>query len=447
MQIDKKTLKNLFLVAAGCILVWWLISDTARVGAFFAWGWRLISPFVAGGCIAFIFNVPMRAVERQLTEVKSAGARRALAIWITLVLLVLIVAFVVLLLIPQVEMTIESLVATLPKFFGQAVDKIMLFLDENPEIEEWVSEHINLQQFEQELTKLENIDWPAALQKIASFAGNSVSTIVGSAFSAIGNVTSALINAFLSIAFAFYSLSRKEILARQGRRLLYSVLPEKFSDEVIRVLRLTNSTFSNFISGQCLEACILGCLFAVAMLIFDMPYIPLVSVIITVTALVPIVGAFIGCIVGAFFILVDSPMQAVWFVVMFLVIQQLEGNLIYPRVVGTSIGLPGMWVLAALTVGSELAGVGGMLVMIPLTSVLYALLREFTQKRVAEREIDPDKLRDHPPELKSGFKEKREKKQKERLLKKMQELAEKHHIPHPHLKKEETSEKTEETAE
>lgn len=442
MQIDKKTIKNLFFLVIGGILAWWLVSDTARVGAFFSWGWRLISPFVVGAAIAFIFNVPMRAVEKWLKHVKKPGLRRTFAILVTLMLVLLVIAAVVLLVIPQIRMTVDSLVATLPGFFAGVVDKVILLLEEHPEIEQWAIDHLNMQQLEQELTKLDNFDWTGLIQKIASFAGNGVSTLLGGAFNAIGSVTTGLMNAFVSVAFAVYSLARKEILARQGRRLLYSFLPEKFCDEAIRVLRLTNVTFSNFISGQCLEACILGGMFAVSMLIFDMPYIPLVSVVIAITALVPIVGAFIGCFIGAFFILVDNPMQAVWFVVMFLVLQQIEGNLIYPKVVGTSIGLPGMWVLAALTVGGELAGIAGMMIMIPLVSVVYSLLREFTVKRIDERKIDPDKLRDQPIVLKSGFKEKREKRKAQRLLKKMEELADKHHIPHPHLKKVETEETT-----
>ena len=155
------------------------------------------------------------------------------------------------------------------------------------------------------------------------------------------------------------------------------------------------------------------------MAIFRMPYIPLVSVTIAVMALIPIIGAFVGCFVGAFFIMVQDPILAFWFVIMFLILQQIEGNMIYPRVVGTSIGLPGMWVLVAVAVGGDLMGIGGMLLMIPLTSVLYALAREFTNKRIAERGIDGDKLRDHPPELKSGFKEKRQRSREKRLLKRL----------------------------
>ena len=186
---------------------------------------------------------------------------------------------------------------------------------------------------------------------------------------------------------------------------------------------MTNATFSRFLSGQCLEALILGCMFAIAMAIFRMPYIPLVSVVIAVTALVPIVGAFVGCVVGAFLILVQDPMQAVWFVVMFLVLQQIEGNLIYPRVVGSSIGLPGMWVLVAVGVGGDLMGVGGMLLMIPLTSVLYALMKEITEKRLAARGISKEKLQYYPPEISSRFKEKRQERKSKRFSRKQEAQA------------------------
>lgn len=431
MQIEKKTLRNLFLCVLGCIVLYWILRDTERARLFIGRIWDIISPFVVGAAIAFVFNVPMRAVERQLKGFNSPGFRRTVAIILTLVLMVLVIAFVVELLVPQITLTVESLVARLPDFIKRESANIRTFLDDNPQVEEWILER----------TQMENIEWSTVVKRIVDFAGDSLSTIVEGAVSAIGGLTSAIgtltsgiVNAFVSIAFAFYALARKEILARQGRRLLYSLLPEQVADETIRVLRLTNSTFSNFISGQCLEALILGCLFAVTMAICGMPYIPLVSVIIAITALIPLVGAFVGCILGTVFILVESPILALYFVIMFLVIQQIEGNLIYPRVVGTSIGLPGMWVLAALTVGGELMGVGGMLVMIPLASVLYTLLGEFTEKQVKARNIDPDKLRDHPPELKSKFKEKREKKREQRLLKKMKELAEKgaDHIMHKH---------------
>ena len=414
MKIDKSVLKKLFVLAAGCILFAWLVLDTARATTMFRTVWGLFSPFVVGAGIAFVFNVPMRAIERQLADIRKAGFRRVLSIVLTILCLVLIIMFVFELLIPQIRLTVESLSQTIPVFVEGLAAKLVVMLQDHPEMRAWIQETLNL----------ESLDWSSILTEALGFISNQMSTVMGGAVSVIGSVTGAIINMVVSIAFAIYCLARKEILARQGRRLLYSLVSEKHADEVIRVLRLTNSTFSNFISGQCLEACILGCLFAVAMAIFKMPYISLVSVVIAVTALIPVVGAFVGCILGAFFILVNNPIQALTFVIMFLIIQQLENNLIYPRVVGTSIGLPGMWVLVAVAVGGDLMGIGGMLLMIPLASVLYALTREYAGKRLAARNVDPQKLEAQPPELKSHFKEKRRKKREQRILKKMRRQEE-----------------------
>jgi predicted PurR-regulated permease PerM len=416
MHIDKKILRYMFIFLIGAVALYWIVLDTERAGAFVRNIWGMFTPFILGSAIAFIFNVPMRAVERQLNWIHKPGLRRGAAVILTLVLFAMVIAFVVLLLVPQIRMTVESVVATLPEFISRESQNVMRFLEQHPEVRDWLVEY----------TQMDNLNWTAIMEKGVKLAGEYLSKIFDGAFSAIGKVTNGFVNAFLGICFAFYALARKEVLARQCRRLLYSFVPEHWGDEIIRIMRLTNSTFSNFISGQCLEACILGVMFAVVMTIMGLPYMPLVSVIIAVTALVPLVGAFVGCILGALFILVESPVQAFTFVIVFLVLQQIEGNLIYPKVVGTSIGLPGMWVLVALTVGGELAGVAGMLLMIPLSSVLYALLREFTNARVAERNIPAEKLRDHPPELKSKFKEKRERKREQQLLRRMKELAEKH---------------------
>lgn len=414
MKIDKSVLKKLFVLAAGCILFAWLVLDTARATAMFSTVWGLFSPFVVGAGIAFVFNVPMRAIERQLADIRKAGFRRVLSIVLTILCLVLIIMFVFEMLIPQIRLTVESLSQTIPVFVEGLAAKLMVMMQDHPEMRDWI----------QEALKLETLDWNGIFKEALGFLGNQVSTVMGSAVSVIGSVTGAIINGVVSIAFAIYCLARKEILARQGRRLLYSLISEQHADQVVRVLRLTNSTFSNFISGQCLEACILGCLFAVAMAIFKMPYISLVSVVIAVTALIPVVGAFVGCILGAFFILVNNPIQALTFVIMFLIIQQLENNLIYPRVVGTSIGLPGMWVLVAVTVGGDLMGVGGMLLMIPVTSVIYALLREFTEKRLAERGIPAEKLQNQPPELTNKYNRTQQRRERQRLQKMKQKFLE-----------------------
>ncbi len=391
MQIDKKFMRRLFVFVAGCIVFGWLLLDTARASALFTAVWDLFAPFVAGAGVAFIFNVPMRAIERQLDGVHKEGLRRVLAILLTLLCLVLVIMFVFELLIPQIRMTLVSLAEKIPAFVDRTAQRLVVLVEENPELGVWL----------QEAFQLESLNWRENLTSLLRWLGNQVTTVMGGAVSVIGNVTSGVVNLVISFVFAIYCLSRKDILARQGRRILYSILSERHADEVIRIMRLTNATFSNFISGQCLEAIILGCLFAVVMAMLKMPYIPLVSVIIAVTALIPVVGAFVGCFVGAFFILVNDPFQALTFVAVFLIIQQLENNLIYPRVVGTSIGLPGMWVLVSVTIGGEIMGVGGMLVMIPLASVFYTLLREFTDKRLAERGIPEEKLMDPPPQIKT----------------------------------------------
>ncbi len=386
MHIDKKMMHRIFLLIAGAIVFAWLVLDTARATALFTGVWDLFSPFAAGAAIAFIFNVPMRSIENQLGDIRKTGLRRGLAIVLTLLCLVLIIMFVFELLIPQIRLTLASLSEKIPAFIDRTAQNLMELIEENPDLGVWIQQAFNL----------ESLNWSNILTNILSWLANQVSALMGGAVNVIGNVTSGIVNAVIGIVFAIYALGRKEILAGQGRRILYSILSERRADEVIRIFRLTNVTFSNFISGQCLEAVILGCLFAVVMSILKLPYIPLVSVIIAVTALIPVVGAFVGCIVGAFFILVNDPIQAVTFIAMFLVLQQLENNLIYPRVVGTSIGLPGMWVLVAVTVGGEIMGVAGMLVMIPLVSVLYTLGREFTDYRLEQRNIPPEKLEAQP---------------------------------------------------
>ena len=421
MHIDKKTVRNIFFVAVGAIAFYWVLNQTEQFKSLWNMAVGIISPFVLGAAMAFILNVPMRVIEKPLKFIQNDGLRRTAAIILTLVLIMLGITSVVLLLVPQITETIQLLIPKLIDFVFRTEAAIMEFLEANPQLLQWVSN----------TTDLQSLDWAGLIQKAAAMIKSSISVIATGAFSAVGGVTSALVDLVIGLVFSLYCLARKEILARQGRRILYAFLPERFCDETIRILRLTNSTFSNFISGQCLEAVILGCLFAIAMSIFKMPYIPLVSVLIAVTALIPLVGAFVGCFLGAFFILVNDPIQALIFIAMFLVLQQVEGNLIYPKVVGTSIGLPGMWVLVAVAVGGDLMGVAGMLVMIPISSVLYALLRDLTNKRIAERGIDPAKLRHYPPDLKSKFKENRERKKEQRLLKQMKELAAKHAEKHP----------------
>ena len=428
MQIDKKQIKTLVLGAMSCILLYWFLNDMERVKNILGGVLGLLQPFLVGACIAFVLNVPMRAIEKQIRKIPNMPADRTISILLTILLVVLIFGIVVHLLIPQVKETVDIIAQQLPPFFAKLERSIRQFLEENPEVARWVQEN----------TELENLNWAGLAQQAVDVVGDSLGKFVGNTVDVVKNLISSIWSLFVSLVFSLYCLGNKERLARQGRRILYSILPERWADEVIRIGRLSNSTFSNFFSGQCIEVLILGSMFAIAMTILGMPYVPLVSVLVAVTAFVPIVGAWIGCALGALFILVNDPMQALAFVVMFLILQQIENNFIYPRVVGTSVGLPSMWTLAAVTVGADIMGVAGMVLMIPICSVLYTLLSEFTADRVRFLGIDPEKLKDQPPVIKSKLKEKREHAKRKREAKRAAELAammkEKLHIPEHHDK-------------
>lgn len=404
LEVNKKTLWRIFLCTAGCIILYWLLNEHEKVKLVFSSALNILSPFITGGCIAFILNVPMRFFENKLTKIKGIGLRRTVALVLTFIAVAIVLGGVFLLLIPQLVETVELFLPAVYDFLLDVGVYIENFLTENPEVMNLVQDSPNGG----------NFDWAAFAQKVVSLFGNGVTTIFQGAVSTIGSIASFAMDLFVAIVFAIYGLFQKETLARQGRKILYAFTKERFADRIIHILRLSNSTFSNFLSGQCIEVCILGVMIAISMAILKLPYIPLVSVLVAVTAFIPIVGAWVGCFVGAFFMLVNDPMQAVWFVIMFLVVQQIEGNLIYPKVVGTSIGLSGMWVIVAISVGGDLFGVVGMLLMIPFASVVQTILREEVAIRVYHRKINPEKMEAQPPILKSHLKENREKNKKKR---------------------------------
>lgn len=393
LKLDKKFCRNFLITVITIFVVYLFVREIERVKGLLNMVLGLFSPFIVGAVIAFILNVPMRFFERNLKFIKNEKMLRVTAICMTLLSVALVIAAVLLLLVPQVEETIQLFGMQLPPFFQKINDRLMKLLEEYPQMRDFLDLEIGEH----------GIDWMKLVENVLNALETSISTVVGSAFSLLGSVINAIYNGVFSFIFAFYCLARKETLARQGRKLLYSLIKENKADELIRVLRMSNSVFSNFITGQCLDAVILGCMCAVAMAILRMPYIPLICVIIVVTALVPVMGALIGCAIGAFLIFVNSPIQALLFIVMFIVVQQIDNNIVYPRVVGSSIGLPGMWVLVAVLVGEGIMGVAGMLLMVPFASVLYTLLGEFARKRVQERQINSEKLKCQPPELQPHF--------------------------------------------
>lgn len=384
MEWNRQTVKSLLLVVCGGVAFYCGLQHLGVVAGAVVWLLGILSPFVLGGAIAFVLNVPMRAIERHLfpNRRRLTRLRRPLALVLTLVALtgVLTLAFCVIG--PGIKDAVMSIATQVPDAFDRLYQRLLGLEQYLPQIKDLVGDLA--------------IDWKSLSQKALSLAQSWGGSLISSGGGLMVGVVSGVSTFVIGLIFSFYILLQKEKLARQGRQVLYGLLPLKQADRALEVLRLAERTFSNFLSGQCVEACILGTLFVIAMTIFRMPYALLVGVLIALTALIPIVGAFIGCAVGALLIAITDPWKALAFIILFLVLQQIEGNLIYPHVVGSSVGLPSIWVLAAVTLGGKLMGVGGMLFFIPLCSVLYALFRDFVKGRLADKKVPARKWRDPP---------------------------------------------------
>ena len=235
-------------------------------------------------------------------------------------------------------------------------------------------------------------DWDKIMETGIGFLGSGAGTVLDSTITAAKSIVSSLATFFIAFVFAIYILLQKEKLGVQARKVLFAFVRKGRAEAALEVLSLTYSTFSHFLTGQCVEAVILGGMFVAAMSVLRLPYALLVGIVIAFTALIPIFGAFIGCAVGAFLIFMVDPVKALIFVVLFLVLQQIEGNFIYPHVVGNSVGLPSIWVLAAVSLGGNLMGIVGMLIFIPIVSVVYALFREVVYLKLKQRGIKPEEI-------------------------------------------------------
>ena len=332
--------------------------------------WDIIFPFVLGGAIAFLTNVPMSFLEKKIFEnAKKKNKivrklKRPISLILTIVLVVGVIALVMFGVIPQLTRTMGTLVTSINDFI--------------PQMQSWIGEFFHNNQEIMNLVDQIEFDPDQAIKWGISLLGNGAGNMMNTTMSAVGSIVSGVATFFIAFSFACYILFQKEKLHIQIR---------KEADTFLKVCSLTYRTFANFLAGQCLEAVILGSMFVVTLSILRMPYALLIGILIAFTALIPIFGAFIGCAVGSFLIFMVNPQQAILFVIVFLVLQQIEGNLIYPHVVGESVGLPSIWVLAAVTIGGNLMGIVGMLVFIPLLSVLYTIFREFVYLRLKKQNI------------------------------------------------------------
>lgn len=382
MEFNLKTMKPFFLLVAFGVLLYWGLQNLSFLSSILGAVLGLIAPFLLGGCIAFILNVPMKRIETTLfpkpTKI-SQKIKRPFSLLLTLILLLALIGVVFGLIIPELGNSFLTLRNNVIRFLVSFEQQHPAFLDQ------FVS-------YLPTAEELAAVDWEGLAKKALSFLGSGAGSLINSTVSVASHIFNGLLTFFIGFVFSIYLLLQKEKVGHQVKQLLYAYLPEKAADRILSIAGLSSKTFASFLSGQCTEAVILGLLFFICMTIFRFPYALMISVLIAVTALIPIFGAFIGCFIGCFMILMTSPIKMLWFIVLFLTLQQLEGNLIYPKVVGNSVGLPSIWVFAAVSIGGSAFGVAGMLLFIPLCSVLYTLLRENSQERLKRKKIAKQKL-------------------------------------------------------
>lgn len=345
---------------------------------------RLIFPFLLGAIFAFALNVPMRFYEKKIEKYWIKGnkwkkQRRGISFLITIFMVISILIIVSFLVMPQITKTIKQLIDNIPHF--------------NKNIEMWAENLSDRIPLIDKVFDLEAINWQSIGNKAISLLQKSIGNMVNSTFGFITNIVNGMVSFFIALVFGCYILFQKEELAVQVKKIVYALLPTKNADYILNICRLSDSTFSKFLIGQCTEGVILGTMFVVSMLILRLPYAMLMGVLIAVLSLIPMVGSFVGCFVGAFLMLMDSPMKAVVFIILFMILQQIEGNLIYPYVVGNSVGLPSIWVLAAVTIGGKLMGVGGMIIGIPFVSVLYTLFAQYIHYCLKKKQVSSGKWR------------------------------------------------------
>ncbi len=370
MELSKKTVKRVLLIITFTVVLIWAVYNHSMLLDYLGRLYSLVSPFVVGLCMAYVVNVIMRPIERMWLKLLSRfrgnwveRLKRPICLLLSILLIIGIICAVVFLIMPELSKSVSSLVSMVPTYVSEVEGW-------------WETLSASLDKYGLELPKFDfNPD------KLVDFLKDGGTAVINTTLSATTSIVVAVINIVLALAFSIYVLAQKETLKRQSKKVLSKLMKPESMQKLLDMLDLINRTFTNFITGQLTEAVIIGALCFIGMSIFGMPYAPAISVLVGFTALIPVFGAFIGTAVGAFLILLIKPIQALWFVVFIIVLQQFEGNLIYPKVVGKSVGLPGIWVLVAVTIGGNAMGVVGMLISVPLCSVLYIVARNAVNGR------------------------------------------------------------------
>ena len=373
MELNKKNMKKLMILISFGIILFWVLNNLTVIFTFISHFLHLLYPFILGAIIAFILNIPMTKIEKFIKKhQKNKNSKlpiRTISITLSLVIFVGFILLISLLLIPELIENIQLLIKNIPGFIEKIQELILNLVSSYPEIE------LKIEEVFKNTTNVNNI-----MVTVLNY-------VINGSLSFITSLVTSVFTLFTAVVFAVYVLSQKEYLNRGVKKLMYAYMKKEHVDKVMEIATLSNKTFSKFISGQCVEAIILGTIFFITLSLLRFPYALIISVLTTVTALIPMFGAMIAMLVGALLISVTSVWQALLFIVVFQVIQQIENNFIYPKVVGKSVGLASMWTLMAVILGGSILGITGMIIGLPLASILYAILRNETNEKLKNKKV------------------------------------------------------------
>lgn len=373
MELNKENIKKIIGIITFGIGFYWILNNLDGALSFINKLFKLLFPFILGGMLAFVLNIPMTKIEnfikKKQKKKKSKLPVRTISIVLSLVLLIAFIAIIAFLLIPELVDNIRLLLSNIPKVINDIQEWIIDLVDNYPDIQKQI-----------EKTFSSKMNFNDIIVSVLNY-------VINGSINIITSLVSSLFTLFTAIVFAVYMLSQKEYLISGIKKVMYAYMKKEHVEKILEIASLANHTFSKFISGQCVEAIILGCIFFVVLSLLRFPYALIISVLITITALIPMFGAMIAMVIGALLIAVTSPMKAIIFIVVFQVIQQIENNFIYPKVVGKSVGLSSIWTLLAIILGGSLMGIVGMLIGLPLASILYAILRSETNEKLRKKKI------------------------------------------------------------
>lgn len=385
IPLNKKTMKFILTIVTFTLLLSWILNHTSSFTGILGNILSLLSPFLIGACLAFIINTILKPLEKLWERVPLkkrtklfSKAKRPVCLTFSTLIVFGVVFLVLFMIIPQLVETVATFANTLPQYIKNLeglLDKLMKTLE---------NYNIVIPSFD--------LNWSKVGEVLNNFLNNYADSFINKTVDITTSIVTVIVNFVIAVFFSLYVLSQKEKIGRHLRRLLYAIRPKKKAEKIIAFANLTSDTFTKFVTGQLLEAVIIGALCFIGMLVLRLPYAAIISVLVGFTALIPVFGALFGTAIGALLILLVDPMKALWFIVFIIVLQQIEGNLIYPKVVGKSVGLPGILVLVAVTIGGGAAGIVGMLFSVPVCTVLYCIYKEFVAKKIKGKDI-PEELK------------------------------------------------------